>query len=56
MRKPWIVDECPDANGNWTIRLANGTENGDTTSEPVATVYGLALAEHIVSLHNESIA
>lgn len=50
MRKAWIVDACPDANGNWTIRLDNGTE-----SEPVATVYGLALAEHIVSMHNEGV-
>ena len=55
MRKAWIVDNCPDANGNWTIRLDNGTENGDTESEPVATVYGLALAEHIVTMHNEGV-
>lgn len=36
---PVVVDECPDANGNWTIRLADGSSNGDISVPPVATVY-----------------
>lgn len=50
----WIVDECPAADGNWTIRVADGTPNGNVEVEPVATVYGLALAERIVYLHNQA--
>lgn len=52
IKKKWIVDECPDAHGNWTIRIDNGTPNGDTEADVVATVYGLALAETIVAEHN----
>ena len=52
----WVVDECADANGNWTIRIDNGTLNGDTGARVVATVYGLALAEHIVDAHNKVLA
>lgn len=52
----WVVDECADANGNWTIRIDNGTLNGDTGARVVATVYGLALAEHIVETHNKVLA
>lgn len=52
VEQKWVVDECADANGNWTIRIDNGTPNGDTELEVVATVYGLALAEHIVETHN----
>ncbi len=48
IKKKWIVDECPDAHGNWTIRI----DNGDTEAAIVATVYGLALAETIVAEHN----
>lgn len=40
----WTIDECPDANGNTTIRTYDGTPNGDTEAEPIATVYG----EHAV--------
>lgn len=36
---PWTVDECEDAHGNITIRPADGTTNGDTSSSPIATVY-----------------
>lgn len=35
----WWVDECPDASGFHTIRLADGSPNGDTSLQPVATVY-----------------
>ena len=52
IKKKWIVDECPDAHGNWTIRIDNGKPNGDTEADVVATVYGLALAETIVAEHN----
>jgi hypothetical protein len=52
----WVVDECSDASGNWTIRIDNGTPNGDTEAQVVATVYGLALAEHIVETHNKVLA
>ena len=45
------VDECPDENGNWTIRTADGTENGDTDT-CLATVYDLRFAEQIVSAIN----
>jgi hypothetical protein len=27
--KKWTVDECVDANGFYTIRIADGTGNGD---------------------------
>lgn len=52
MDHKWVVDECPDAYGNWTIRIADGSNNGNTEEEPVATVYGLSLAESIVDNHN----
>lgn len=35
----WVVDEQPDANGNSTIRIDDGSLNGDTTQQPIATVY-----------------
>lgn len=54
LEQKWAVDECPDANGNWTIRIADGTPNGNTDENPIATVYGLALAERIVYLHNQA--
>lgn len=54
--KRWVVDLTPDAQGNWTIRIDNGTPNGDTEADVVATVYGLALAETIVAEHNTTLA
>ncbi len=48
----WKVDPCCDAYGNWTIRIDDGSHHGDTSESPVATVYGLALAERIVETHN----
>lgn len=53
LKQKWVVDECPDANGNWTIRVTDGTRNGNIEMDPIATVYGLALAERIVHTHNQ---
>lgn len=36
---PWKVDECEDAHGHYTIRHADGTPNGDTQRQLIATVY-----------------
>jgi len=36
---PWTVDDCPDADGYDTIRLADGTLNGNTEAQPIATAY-----------------
>lgn len=33
------VDECPDALGFSTIRVADGSPNGDTDADVIATVY-----------------
>lgn len=35
----WKIDECPDAEGNWTLREDDGTEHGNTET-CIATVYG----------------
>lgn len=48
----WTVDECPDAQGHWTIRVADGSANGDTDAEPIATVYAEASAARIVACVN----
>lgn len=37
--KNLIVDECEDANGQHTIRIADGSLNGDTERSCIATVY-----------------
>lgn len=50
----WIVDNCPDAQGFWTIRLDDATLNGNTDSQPVATVFDRNIAELIVETHNET--
>ena len=39
---PWTVDGCPDAYGHATIRLADGTLNGNTEAQPIATAYNYA--------------
>ena len=51
----WTVDECPDANGHWTIRLADGSPNGNTEAEPIATVFDRQEADFIVLWHNKAI-
>jgi hypothetical protein len=35
----WVVDDCPALGGHWTIRHADGTDNGDIEQQPIATVY-----------------
>lgn len=47
-----IVDPIPDANGFYTIRWDNGTENGDTEQQPVATAYNFENAQYIVDAWN----
>lgn len=39
MKNKLTVDSCPDACGYLTIRYADGTEHGNTETQPVATVY-----------------
>lgn len=46
--KKWVVDPTADANGDYIIRVDDGTMTG----QAVATVYGLALAQTIVAEHN----
>ena len=47
-----IVDECLDANGFWTVRVADGTPSGNTQEQPVATFYDRDLAEWFVYHYN----
>lgn len=47
---PWIVDECPDANGFSTVAIDDGSLNGSTEEQPVATVYDEANAQAISAL------
>ena len=35
----WTMDKCPDAHGFSTIRPSDGSINGDTDAQPIATVY-----------------
>lgn len=35
----WQMDECPDANDDYTIRPFDGTANGNTDEPIIATVY-----------------
>ena len=45
----FILDPCPDANGHFTVRPDNQTENGDTDAQPVATFYAKGTAERFLS-------
>ena len=45
---PLVVDECRDAHGFYTIRLADGTPNGDTNHAPIATAYSDRTADALV--------
>lgn len=45
----WTVDECEDANGNLTIRPSNGSRNGNTERQPIATVYGSAPSANLMA-------
>jgi hypothetical protein len=47
--EPWIADECFDASGFITIRVADGTPNGDADEQPIATVYSEAHARLIAA-------
>lgn len=42
------LDECPDANGFYTIRYFDGSPNGDTERPVIATVYDYDFAKEIV--------
>lgn len=46
------VDPCPAANGESTIRWDDGSENGNTERQPVATVYNEDDAQGIVDAWN----
>ena len=48
----WVVDACPDANGFWTIRIADGTPSGNTSLQPIATVFSYQNAEMIIKSNN----
>ena len=52
-QQTWNVDSYPDSRGNWTIHANDGTQNSEANF--VAAVDGLALAEHIVKIHNDSL-
>ena len=42
----FTVDKCPDAGGGFvTIRMADGSPNGNIESQPIATVYKLDYAK-----------
>lgn len=45
----WTVDECEDANGNLTIRPSDGSRNGNTERQPIATVYGSAPSANLMA-------
>lgn len=47
------ADECPDANGFVTLRPFDGSPNGDTIEQPIATVYDSGHASFIVRACNE---
>ncbi len=49
------VDGCPDANGFTTLREYDGTDNGNTAKQPIATVYekhGTQKSDFIVTACN----
>lgn len=48
----FTVDECPDAYGFATVRVFDGTPNGDTDQAPVATFYNREDAELFVGAVN----
>lgn len=43
----WKIDECPDANGYWTLREDDGTEHGDTET-CIATIYGGEIEQGLI--------
>jgi len=49
MKASWIADECCAFSGHVTIRMADGTPNGDTDRQPIATVYDAADAPMVAA-------
>lgn len=45
----WQADDCADANGHITIREWDGSPNGDTGKQPIATVYDAGSALKIAA-------
>ena len=43
----WKIDECPDANGDWTLREDDGTEHGNTET-CIATIYGGTMEQDLI--------
>ena len=43
----WKIDECPDAEGNWTLREDDGTGHGNTET-CIATVYGGVQEQNLI--------
>ena len=39
-----VVDNCPDAKGFMTLRWADGSDNGNTDVQPIATIYDYEVA------------
>ena len=39
-----VVDDALDANGNATLRWADGSDNGNTDVQPIATIYDYEVA------------
>lgn len=57
----WTIDECPDAQGFATIRLYDGSPNGNIRYAPVATAYSdtnarlIAAAPDLLSAAEEAL-
>lgn len=51
----WTVDPICDANGTYTIRVDDGSENGSTDVQPIATVYNKNVADQMVLDHNRNV-
>jgi len=47
-----VLDPIPDTNNNATLRWDDGSENGDTEKQPIATVYDWDDAQGIVEAWN----
>jgi len=43
------IDDCRDANGYFTIRLFDGSDNGDTSEQPIGTIFEEEHADMLVS-------
>lgn len=45
----WTIDECQDALGFDTLRLSDGSVNGDIYASPIATIYEPSAANLIAA-------